>query len=45
MCVHVKKSKTINILHVELMKNSDIIKLEIFNTVESTILANKYVSE
>ena len=42
-CVHVEKSKTINILDVKLVKNSDIIKLENFNTAESTILTNKYV--
>ena len=41
-CVHVKKSKT-NILDVKLVKNSDIIKLENFNTAESTILTSKYV--
>ena len=43
MCVQVKKSKTINILEVKLVKNSDIIKLENFNTAENTILTNKYV--
>ena len=43
MRVHVKTSKTINILDVKLVKNSDIIKLENFNAAESTILTNKYV--
>ena len=43
MCVRVEKSKTINILDVKLVKNSDIIKLENFNTAESTILTNKNV--
>ena len=42
MCVRIKKSKTINILDVKLVKNSDIIKLETFNTAGSTILTNKY---
>ena len=41
MCVHVEKSKTINILDVKLVKNSDIIKLENFNTAGSIILTNK----
>ena len=41
MCVRVEKSKTINILDVKLVKNSDIIKLENFNTAGSTILTNK----
>ena len=43
MCVRVKKSKTINILDVKLLKSSDIRKLEKFNTAESTTLTNKYV--
>ena len=43
MCVRINKSKTINILDVKLVKNSDIIKLEIFNTSESSILTTKYV--
>ena len=43
MCVPVKKSKTINILDVKLVKHSNIIKLENFNTAEDTILTNKYV--
>ena len=43
VCVHVKKCKTINILDVKLIKNSDIIKLANFNTAESTILADRYV--
>ena len=41
MCVRVEKSKTINILDVKLVKNSDIIKLENFNTAGSIILTNK----
>ena len=41
MCVRVKKSKTINILDVKLVKHSNIIKLENFNTAEDTILTNK----
>ena len=41
--MRVKKSKAINILDVKLVKNSDIIELENFNTAESTILTNKYV--
>ena len=42
VCVRVKKSQTINILDVRLVKNSDIIKLANFNTAESTILTDKY---
>ena len=37
------KSKTINILDVKLVKNSDIIELENFNLAENTILTNTYV--
>ena len=40
MCVHVKKSKTINIPDVKQVKNSDIIRLENFNYAESTTLTN-----
>ena len=43
MCVYVKKSKTIKIVDIKLVKNSDIIKLENFNTAEGTTLTNKHV--
>ena len=41
--MRVKKSKTINILDVRLVKISDITKLANFNTAESTILPDRYV--
>ena len=40
-CVRVKTGKTINILDVKLVKNSDIIKSANFSSAESTILTHK----
>ena len=43
VCVLVKKSKVINILNVKLVKNSNITKLENFNSTENNILTDKYL--